>query len=49
MTRISLRVPQSLRDWLELQADAEHRNLNEQVTYYLDSIRKGRPIQHSPS
>lgn len=45
MTRISLRVPQSLRDWLEQQADKEHRNLNGQVIHYLDSIRQQQP-QH---
>lgn len=47
MTRISLRVPQSLRDWIEKQADTDHRNLNEQVTHYLDLIRKGELVPPS--
>lgn len=45
MSRVSLRIPQSLREWLEQQADSEHRNLNEQVTHLLEGMRSGKYVE----
>ena len=44
---ISLRVPQSVRDWLEQTAERDHRDLNKQVLHYLDQIRRSESESHT--